>query len=97
LPIPPLKLDNFVFKHCHQAFPDMQFLRPRVSIAAAMKLLFFLALAFFSGIEGFGLFAAYVALVLSIHLLVTKLRSRPHGQTVPAESSREPLLLADVR
>ena len=96
MPIPPLKFDNVVFSHCHQAFPDMQLLRQAVSIAAAMKLLFFLAMAFFSGIEGFGLFAAYVALVLSIHLLVTKLRVRPQGQTAPTGPSDE-ALLADVR
>lgn len=96
MPIPPLEFDNFVFTDCHQAFPDMQFLRQAVTIAAAMKLLFFLALAFFSGIEGFGLFAAYMALVLSIHLLVTKLRSRPPEQTAPAGLVDE-ALLADVR
>lgn len=72
-----------VIADCHQVFPDVQVLRQPGSIAAAMKLLFFLAMAFFSGIEGFGLFAAYVALVLSIHLLVTKLRTRPVGPTAP--------------
>jgi hypothetical protein len=62
-----------------------------------MKLLFFLCMAFFSGIEGFGLFAAYLALVLSIHLLVSKLRTRRQGQLAPAIPPDEALLLADVR
>jgi hypothetical protein len=72
----------------------MQFLRPPATITAAMKLLFFLCMAFFSGIEGFGLFAAYLALVLSIHLLVSKLRNRPQPQSIEAD---EAILLADVR
>ena len=61
-----------------------------------MKLLFFLSMAFFSGIEGFGLFSAYLALVLSIHLMVSKLRNRPQVQTVEVEPD-DALLLANVR
>ena len=49
-----------------------------------MKWMYFFPLTFFSGIEGFGLFAAYLAVVVSIYLFVRKVRENREPLAEPA-------------
>jgi len=57
-----------------------------------MKLLLFLLLAFFCGIDGFALFAPYAAFVVAVDLLLKRYRANQDAQ---ATAALQPIAVSD--
>ena len=56
-----------------------------------MRAIRFLPLVFIVGIDGFAMFAPYVAFVMSVAYVYAALKARPQPQPIPVEVDAEPI------